>query len=228
MKAVKLLLFSGLLMVASVVSADEIVLKTQRDKEQYGIGVSVVRNFRQQGMDVDPELIMKGMRDAFVGGKLLLSDDELRDIMQAYTNELRVKQATARRKEAVINRKEGDAFLAANRKKEGVVALPDGLQYKILCPGEGRVPTDTDTVAVNYRGEFLNGKEFDRSPSGKPAFLAMGNVIAGWREALKRMPVGSQWRLFIPPHLAYGEQGTGGDIGPNAVLIFDVELVGIR
>jgi FKBP-type peptidyl-prolyl cis-trans isomerase FklB len=129
---------------------------------------------------------------------------------------------------AADNKKEGDAFLAENMKKEGVMALPSGLQYKILKAGSGKMPTDADTVECNYRGTFINGTEFDSSyRTGKPATLKVKGVIPGWQEALKLMPVGSKWQLFIPPQLAYGERGSG-PIGPNATLIFDLELLAIK
>jgi FKBP-type peptidyl-prolyl cis-trans isomerase FklB len=127
------------------------------------------------------------------------------------------------------NKKEGDAFLAANKTKEGVVTLPSGLQYKILQEGTGPKPTASDTVVCNYRGTLLNGTEFDSSyKRGQPATFAVGQVIHGWTEALQLMTVGSKWQLFIPPDLAYGPRGAGNDIGPNATLVFEVELVSIQ
>jgi FKBP-type peptidyl-prolyl cis-trans isomerase len=127
------------------------------------------------------------------------------------------------------NKKEGDAFLAANKAKDGVVALPSGLQYKILIPGKGPKPTAGDSVVCNYRGTLIDGKEFDSSyKRGQPATFPVGGVIKGWTEALQLMPVGSKWQLFVPSELAYGDRGTGADIGPNATLIFEVELLSIQ
>ena len=152
--------------------------------------------------------------------------------MIVYQGELKRRQTEVRMKwveDAQKNKKEGDAFLTENKKKDGVVTLSDGLQYKILKAGEGRKPTDDDTAEVRYRGTLINGTEFDKSSAdGAPETFKVSGVIAGWKEALKLMPVGSKWQLFIPPDLAYGTQGSGRGIGPNATLIFEVELVGIK
>jgi FKBP-type peptidyl-prolyl cis-trans isomerase FklB len=127
------------------------------------------------------------------------------------------------------NKKAGDAFLAANKTKEGVVTLPSGLQYKILKEGTGPKPTPADSVVCNYRGTLIDGKEFDSSyKRGQPATFPVGQVIKGWTEALQLMPVGSKWQLFVPADLAYGDRGAGPDIGPGATLIFEVELISIK
>jgi FKBP-type peptidyl-prolyl cis-trans isomerase len=218
----------GVVVLAGPASAAEKqILKTEKDKINYGIGVSVGRNFKQQGLEVDVNMVVKGLKDELAGKKLLLSEDELRKTMTAFQMELRQKQMQKRKMAGLNNGKEGEAFLAANRKKEGVVTLPDGLQYKILKKGEGKKPTAADTVAVRYRGTFINGKEFDSSGSATRTFK-LSQVISGWREALQLMPAGSKWQLFVPPKLAYGEQGLRQVIMPNATLIFDVELVGIK
>jgi FKBP-type peptidyl-prolyl cis-trans isomerase len=216
--------------LAARVGAEEATdLQTQKDKINYGIGVSVLRNFKQQGIEPDLEFVIKGMRDAQAGGKLLMTEEELRTTLDAYQSELKQKHAQAMKTAAVENKKEGDAFLAANKKKEGVVTLPSGLQYKILKAGDGKKPTGNDTVECNYRGTLINGTEFDSSyRTGKPAAFKVTGVIPGWTEALKLMPVGSKWQLFIPPNLAYGERGAGLAIGPNATLIFEVELLAIK
>jgi FKBP-type peptidyl-prolyl cis-trans isomerase FklB len=149
--------------------------------------------------------------------------------MRTFQAELRQRQAVARTKAAEDNKKQGNAFLAENKTKEGVVTLPSGLQYKILKAGGGKTPTDADTVECHYRGTLLNGTEFDSSHlTGKPATIKVTAVIPGWKEALKLMPVGSKWQLFIPPQLAYGERGAGHEIGPNATLLFEVELLAIK
>ena len=221
--------FLGLLLLAVQVCAEEQkTLKSEQDKIQYGIGVGVARNFKQQGMEIDLDLVIKGMRDAASGAKLLVGEDELRGLMTAYQSEMRLRQTMARRKAAAENKNTGDAFLTENRKASGVLTMPSGLQYKIVKQGSGKKPVETDTVEVNYSGTLLNGTEFDKSAPGKPAVFKVAGVIAGWSEALRLMPTGSRWQLFIPPQLAYGDRGAGMDIGPNAVLIFDVELVGIK
>jgi FKBP-type peptidyl-prolyl cis-trans isomerase len=215
------------LLVGPVSAAEKQILKTEKDKVNYGIGVSVGRNFKQQGMDVDVNMVVKGLKDELAGKKLLLSEHELRKTMIAYQQDLRQKQMQESKTAAMENKKEGVAFLAANQKKEGVVTLPDGLQYKILKKGEGKKPTAEDTVVVRYRGTFINGKEFDSSGSETRTFK-LSQVIPGWREALQLMPAGSKWQLFVPPKLAYGDEGLGRIIMPNTTLIFDVELVGIK
>jgi FKBP-type peptidyl-prolyl cis-trans isomerase len=142
---------------------------------------------------------------------------------------LRKKQELLTQQASETNKKEGDAFLAANKTKEGIVTLPSGLQYKVLQDGTGPKPTTTDTVSVNYRGALLNGTEFDSSyKRGQPASFGVGQIIKGWTEALQLMSVGSKWQLFIPPDLAYGPRGAGRDIGPNATLVFEVELLSIQ
>lgn len=224
-----LLILGILFLTMPVHAAEESILKTKKDKISYGIGVSVGKNFIQQGIEIDLDMTVKGLRDSFSGGKLLISEDDLRATLNAYQEELKQKQVQIRKAAAENNMKEGEAFLAENKKKEGVVTLPSGLQYKILKAGKGKKPSETDTVECQYRGVFINGNEFDSSyRTGKPAIFKVAGVIAGWTEALKLMAVGSKWQLFIPPQHAYGERGAGNQIGPNATLIFDVELVAIK
>jgi len=201
---------------------------TQKDKVSYGIGVQVAKTLKGQGVDVNPDLLIKGLRDALSGQKLLMSDDELNTTMSALQQEMNQKQMQERVKQADDNKKAGDSFLADNGKKQGVVTLPSGLQYKILKPAEGKKPTDADTVSCNYRGTLIDGTEFDKSEAGQPATFEVGMVIPGFKEALKLMPVGSTWQFFIPPNLAYGERGAGNVIGPNTTLIFEVELLSIK
>lgn len=204
-------------------------LKTEKDKLSYSIGVDMGRNFKRQEIDVDPEVLMRGFKDSYQGSKLSLSDEEMQKITGEYQVKLREKQAGAMRKAAETNQKEGEAFLAANAKKEGVITLPSGLQYKVIKKGDGAIPKADDKVKCNYRGTLIDGTEFDSSYKiGKPVSFNVGGVIAGWTEALKMMPVGSKWQLFIPSKLAYGPRGAGQKIGPNAALIFDIELLGIE
>jgi FKBP-type peptidyl-prolyl cis-trans isomerase FklB len=202
-------------------------LKTEKDKVNYAIGISVGRNFKQQGMEVDVDLVVKGLKDELTSKKILLSEDELRKTMSAYQQERKLKQMQEKKAAAVDKKKEGDAFREENKKKEGVVTLPSGLQYKILKAGEGKKPTTNDMVEVRYRGTLIDGKEFDSSGSETRSFKLAG-IIPGWREALQLMPVGSKWQLVVPPELAYGERGMGQAIMPNTTLLFEVELVGIK
>lgn len=221
--------FLGILFASTVAFAAETpMLKTQQDKVSYGLGVDMARNFTRLGMEFDTDLLVKGFRDVLAGGQLLMTEEDLRTTLVAYQNELREKHAQKMKLAAEINKKEGEAFLAANKTKEGVVTLPSGLQYKILKAGNGKRPTDSDSVEVRYRGTFINGTEFDSTErTGRPLTIKVTGVIPGWIEALKLMPVGSKWQLFIPSELAYGSRGSN-QIGPNATLLFDVELLAIK
>jgi FKBP-type peptidyl-prolyl cis-trans isomerase len=204
-------------------------LKTDQDKLSYSIGVDMARNFKRQEIEVDADVLARGFKDAYQGSKLDLTDPEMQKLTSDYQVKLKEKQMGAMKKAGETNQKEGEAFLAANAKKEGVITLPSGLQYLVLKKGDGPIPKAEDTVKCNYRGTLINGTEFDSSfKTGKPATFPVGGVIAGWTEALKMMPVGSKWQLFIPSKLAYGPRGAGRDIGPNATLIFEIELLGIE
>jgi FKBP-type peptidyl-prolyl cis-trans isomerase FklB len=205
-------------------------LTTTKQKASYAIGMNWGTGLHRQGIDVDNAALIQGMKDALAGGKTLLTEDEARSALMQLQKEMQEKQQAKAAQEGEANKKEGDAFLAANKTKEGVVTLPSGLQYKILTPGTGPKPTASDSVVCNYKGTLINGSEFDSSyKRGEPATFPVTGVIKGWTEALQLMPVGSKWQLFIPPDLAYGPRGTpGGPIGPNATLIFEVELISIK
>jgi len=207
---------------------EQATLTTPKDKVSYAIGVQVAASLKGQGIDVDPNLLVKGLRDALAGQKLLMSNEELSATMAAFQQEMVQKQTQARAQAAEENKKAGDAFMAGNAKKDGVVTLPSGLQYKILQAGTGKKPTEADTVACNYRGTLIDGTEFDKSEAGNPASFDVKSVIPGFKEALQLMMVGSKWQFFIPPDLAYGDRGAGNVIGPNTTLVFEVELVSIK
>jgi FKBP-type peptidyl-prolyl cis-trans isomerase FklB len=217
-------------MTGYVLAQEAPVLKTQQDKINYGIGVGVARNFKNQGLEVNLDLVIRGMRDALSGATLQMTEEDLAKTMYAFQQELQQKLAQARKQAAEQNKKEGDAFLAENAKKEGVTRLASGLQYKILKTGDGKIPASTDSVECHYRGTFVDGNEFDSSyKMGNPVtFKVQGGVIQGWSEVLKLMPVGSKWQVFIPSELAYGERGAGSQIGPNKTLIFEIELLSIK
>jgi FKBP-type peptidyl-prolyl cis-trans isomerase FklB len=217
------------LLAAQAYGADQSPLKDKKDKLSYAIGLDVGNALKRQSVDINTDIFMQGVKDALSGGKKLLTDEEVRETMTAFSKELAAKQAETMKKLAEKNKEEGETFLAENKKKEGVKTLPDGLQYKVLVEGKGMSPKATDTVTVNYRGTFIDGKEFDSSyKRGQPATFAVNGVIPGWTEALQMMKEGSKWELFIPAKLAYGERGAGGVIGPDATLIFEVELVSIK
>ena len=216
--------------VTHINAAEQKTLATNKDKISYGIGVDTFKNFKQQGLDVDLETVIMGMRHAASGGKLLLNEAESSRILAEYNRELKAKQGQLKQVAAVDNKKSGEAFLSANKLKKGVETTSSGLQYKILKAGNGKKPTENDGVTCRYRGTLLDGTEFDNSESlGYPVtFNVKDSVIAGWSEALKLMPAGSKWQIYVPSHLAYGEKGAGRIIGPNATLIYDIELLAVN
>jgi FKBP-type peptidyl-prolyl cis-trans isomerase FklB len=210
-------------------AAAPLVLKTDKEKQSYAMGMNLGIGLHRQGMTLDPALVARGLRDAQAGGKTAMTEEESRTAVQQFQNEVRQKMQTSAQQQGAANRKEGEDFLAANKSKPGVITLPDGLQYKILKEGDGPKPTASDTVSCNYRGTLINGKEFDSSyKRGQPASFPVGGVIKGWTEALQLMPVGSKWELYIPADLAYGDRGAGQDIGPGDTLIFEIDLLGIQ
>ena len=216
---------------ASTATANKsvVALDSEKEKTSYALGMNIAHTVKAQPLDLDQNAFVQGVRDVLAGGKTLMTEDEMAAALGVLQNEMAAKAAEAAKQMGEINKKEGADFLAANKTKEGVVALPSGLQYKIITAGTGPKPTAADTVICNYRGTLLNGTEFDSSyKRGQPATFPVGRVIKGWTEALQLMPVGSKWQLFIPSDLAYGERGAGADIAPNATLIFEVELISIQ
>ncbi|SRR5713226_6518696 len=208
-----------------------LTLKTQKDKVSYALGANLGTSLHKQSVEVDTAIVLRGLKDALAGGKLLLTDDEARVVLTQLQTDLRNKQTEKMKEAADVNKKAGADFLDANKAKEGVVALPSGLQYKILTEGTGPKPTATDTVSCNYRGTLLDGTEFDSSyKRGQPASFPVNGVIKGWTEALQLMPVGSKWQIFVPAELGYGDRGADprSSIGPGATLIFEVELLSIQ
>jgi FKBP-type peptidyl-prolyl cis-trans isomerase len=187
--------------------------------------MSIGTGLHRQGVPVDAALVARGLRDAMTGAKPLLTDDEMKAVLTQLQGQVREQQQAKTVEAAAGNKKIGEAFLAENKTKDGVVTLPSGLQYKILTAGTGPKPAATDTVSCNYKGTFIDGKEFDSS-KGTPISFGVTGVIKGWTEALQLMPVGSKWQLFIPSDLAYGDGGRPG-IPPGSTLLFDVELVSI-
>jgi FKBP-type peptidyl-prolyl cis-trans isomerase FklB len=215
-------------------TAAPVPLKSRKEKFSYALGMNIGTNLgntlKKQSVEVDWNLVSQGLKDSTTSGaKTRLTEKEAKDVLTEVQNEARKRQTEEAQKAAVKNKTEGEAFLAANKDKEGVVTLPSGLQYKILTTGTGPKPTASDSVKCNYRGTLINGTEFDSSyKKGQPVTFGVGQVIKGWTEGLQLMPVGSKWQLFIPSSLAYGERGAGAEIGPNSTLIFEVELISIE
>lgn len=217
------------------------VYTSQKDRMSYAVGMNIADTLRTKKYDLNPEAVAQGLKDSLSGGKLQMTEPEADSMVTILKDEMKARkeaeqeqaeqQATAeqRTQAAEANKKEGEAFFAANKTKEGIVVLPSGLQYRILKQGDGPKPTSADNVVCNYRGTMINGTEFDSSyKRGKPITFPVSGVIKGWTEALQLMPTGSKWQLFIPSDLAYGPRGAGGLIGPNATLIFEVELISIQ
>ena len=203
-------------------------LTDKKSKLSYALGMNLGSNLRQQQIDVDSNLLTQGIKDGLAGSKTQMTDEEARNTLEQWSTDRRQQAQQKMQQEAEAGKKEGEAFLAANKTKEGVVTLPDGLQYKILKQGDGPKPTPNDKVVCNYRGTLVNGTEFDSSyKRNEPATFPVTGVIKGWTEALQLMSVGSKWQLYIPSDLAYGPPGRG-PIPPNSTLIFDIELLSIQ
>ena len=208
---------------------DKPVLKTDKDKVSYSIGLDIGTNFKRQSVDLDQKALAAGIADGMSGGKPLLTEDEVRKVLAQFQQQMAAKAQQMAQQLADKNLKEGEVFLAENKKKKGVVTLPSGLQYRVITAGTGKIPKATDTVTTHYRGTLIDGTEFDSSyKRGEPASFPVNGVVKGWTEALQLMKVGSKWQLVIPSNLAYGPQGAGQAIGPNATLIFEIELLSIK
>jgi FKBP-type peptidyl-prolyl cis-trans isomerase FklB len=215
----------GAVVIVPVLSASAEELKTEKQKFSYTVGFQVGQSLKRDGLELDVKAFSQAVEDVLSGAQPQLSMDQ----MKAAINTFREKQMEEKRALAEKNKKEGEAFLAANKKKKGVKTLPDGLQYQVIKAGTGATPKATDTVEVNYRGTLLDGKEFDSSyKRGKPTTLQVGGVIKGWQSALEHMKVGGKWKVWVPSDLAYGERGAGNVIGPNETLVFEIELLDIK
>ncbi|PVY40210.1 FKBP-type peptidyl-prolyl cis-trans isomerase N-terminal domain-containing protein [Pontibacter virosus] len=198
---------------------------TQQEKISYIIGRDMAANLKKQGIDIEAESFLKGLKEVIAGQPSTLSDQEIQMAMMALQQEMQQKQGA----KGGENQKAGEAFLAENKNKEGVKTLPSGLQYQVLEEGTGKSPAASDKVTTHYHGTLIDGTVFDSSyERGQPATFPVNGVIAGWTEALQLMKEGAKWRLFIPSQLAYGSQGAGDAIGPNTTLIFDVELISVH
>jgi FKBP-type peptidyl-prolyl cis-trans isomerase FklB len=209
--------------------ADVNALKTKKEMQSYAVGVDLAKNLRREGVVVDPQALAKGVLDKLSNQKLLLSDSQISALLNEFQVETAKRRARPVRDTGQTSAKEGEAFLAANKSKPGVVTLPDGLQYLIIRKGSGKTPTDTDTVVANLRGTLVDGTEFNNTiKRGQPAVFKVSETVPGLKQALKLMPAGSEWKVFIPSALAYGDRRLGRLIGPNSTLIYDIQLVSIK
>ena len=210
--------------------------KDEKDKLSYTIGVDIGKTLQRIPAELNQSALTQGITDVLGNKPKALTDAELQQVMQAFQQKLaqqREEQMVQKQKDNKVtaekNKAEGKKFLDSNSKQPGVTTLADGLQYKVVKSGSGDKPKDTDVVEVNYRGTLIDGKEFDSSAkNGGPVSFPVNEVIKGWSEALKLMPVGSKWQLYLPPELAYGDEGEGDDIAPGSTLVFEVELLGIK
>ncbi len=222
----KLVLFTaGFSLTASALAADP-ALKTPQQKAGYAIGVQIGNNLKNQGItDVDSKAVGQAIEDVLGDKTLKMSQQDMQAALNAYQQEMAKKQQA----KAETEKKKGDAFRAKNAKRKGVKTTQSGIQYEIIKAGNGDKPAAADTVTVHYHGTLIDGTVFDSSVKrGQPATFPLNGVIKGWQEIVQMMPVGSKWKVVIPPELAYGERGAGGSIGPNATLIFDIELLSIK
>lgn len=203
-------------------------LSSPQGQTSYALGMNIGSSLRADGIAIDGNAFLKGVQDALANAKPALSEQEMSGLLSQLQSDIRSRRIEKQAQAAAANRSLGEAFLKANGVKPGVKILASGLQYQVVTVGTGPVPTASDTVVCNYTGTLIDGTEFDSSAThGGPASFPVEGVIKGWTEALQLMPVGSKWRLFVPAALAYGERGAGEDIGPNAVLVFDIELLSI-
>jgi FKBP-type peptidyl-prolyl cis-trans isomerase FklB len=209
----------------------ESALKTLQEKESYAMGVEMLRNLKRQGFDFNLDTLIQGMKDAQAGGKLALTDDEMMDSLNISASQARVRRTSEQLIAGQENKKAEEEFLAANKAKKGVVVLPSGLQYKIIQDSDGKKAAGDDTVEVNYRGTLVDGTQFESTyEGGQPVTIRVSDphVIAGLREALKLMPAGAKWQIFIPSRLAFGQRPAGRNIGPYSMLIYEMELLAIK
>jgi len=226
---VQLVIVFAMALAGTALAQDAPELKSPKEKLSYALGMNFGNQLKGQSIDINPDIFVQALKDTLSGSKMLMTQEQAQATIAELQKEITQKQQALMAALAEKNKAEGQEFLAKNKTAEGIVTLASGLQYKILKAGEGKKPALDDTVVCNYRGTLINGTEFDSSyKRNEPATFPVKGVIKGWTEALQLMPAGSKWQLFIPPGLAYGERGAGGPIGPNATLIFEVELLSVQ
>jgi len=214
---------------AKAAAKPAMALATPKDKFSYALGMNISQGMKAQNLDIDLALLLRGLSDAHSGSPTLLTPQEMATVLTNARQEMQTRQLEQQKMAGEKNKRDGEAFLAKNKSRPGVVTLPSGLQYEVITPGTGASPKATDTVTTHYRGTLIDGTEFDSSyKRNEPASFPVNGVIKGWTEALQLMKVGAKWKLFIPADLAYGEQQRGGQITPNSVLVFDLELLAIK
>ena len=219
----------GLTISSAIAALDTTTLTTDVDKLSYSIGADLGKNFKKQGIDINPAAMTKGLQDGSAGSQTLLTDQEMKDVLNKFQHDLVAKRQAEFTKQAEANKAKGETFLSQNKSKDGVIVLASGLQYKIVKVGSGVKPSKDDTVTVDYSGHLIDGQVFDSSEkTGKPATFKVSQVIPGWTEALQLMPAGSTWEVYIPSNLAYGPRSVGGPIGPNETLIFQIHLISVQ
>jgi FKBP-type peptidyl-prolyl cis-trans isomerase FklB len=215
-------------LAGSLYAEDRVPLKEKKDRMSYTIGVDVATTLKKQSIDVNIDVLKEAMRDVLSGSKLLLTDQEMAEIKTGIEKDISDQKKTSLSALAETNRKEEEKFLKENSKAEGVVTLPSGLQYKIIKAGTGKKPKEDDLISVHYCVMRLDGSEIESSyKKAEPGSFSLENVVPGWREGAMLMPTGSKWRLYVPSKLAYGEEGVGEIVGPNTMLVFDLELINI-
>ena len=217
------------LVMSTAIAATDTTLNTDVDKLSYSIGSDLGKNFKRQGIEINPAVMAKGIQDGMGSAPLLLTDKQMKDVLTKFQKDLMAKRTADFNKKSGENKSKGEAFLNQNKTKTGVVTLADGLQYKIITAGTGATPSKEDTVTVEYTGKLINGEVFDSTEkSGKPATFKLSQVIPGWTEALQLMPAGSTWEVYVPANLGYGSRSVGGPIGPNETLIFNIHLISVK
>jgi FKBP-type peptidyl-prolyl cis-trans isomerase FklB len=225
MKSHLVFALSALLLTAPALAADDLTKGTDKQKFSYAVGFQITQGLRHDGLELDAEAFAQAARDVLTDQPARLTMEDMQAAIEKFQQQAAAEQ-TAKAEKAL---KDGQAFLADNKAKKGVVTRPSGLQYQVIKDGTGKNPAATDTVEVNYRGTLLNGTEFDSSyKRGESVSFPVNQVIQGWQEVLPLMKVGSHWKVFIPSNLAYGERGAGANIGANETLVFEIELLGIK
>lgn len=226
LNSLKLSVLASFILVSTVAQAE---LKTLEQKASYAVGINFANSVKMQGIELDSNSVIQGIKDGLDGNKTALTVPQMQEALSAYKSQLIAKQQKIQGAQSADNKKAGHTFLTANKNKPGVVTLKSGLQYKVLKSGNGPSPKLTDKVTTHYRGTLIDGTEFDSSFSrNQPATFPVNGVIAGWTEALQLMKKGDKWQLFIPSDLAYGDRAVGNVIKPGSTLVFEIELLDIN